>query len=37
MYERKAQTHSYHDLFDLLMELAIARQNDSHLDKYLSK
>ena len=35
--ERKARTHSYDDLVDLLIELAMERENDSHMDKYLRK
>ena len=35
--ERKARTHSYDDLVDLLIELAMKRENDSHMDKYLRK
>ena len=35
--ERKARTHSYHDLIHLLLELAIERENDSHMDKHLRK
>ena len=35
--ERKSQTHSYDDLVDLLLELAIKRENDSYMDKYLHK
>ena len=35
--KRKARTHSYDDLVDLLIELAMERQNDSHMDKYLRK
>ena len=37
MSERKARTHSYDDLVDLLIELAMERENDSHMDKYLCK
>ena len=33
--ERKAGTHSYENLVDLLIELAMKRENDSHMDKYL--
>ena len=33
--EREARTHSYDDLVDLLIELAMERENDSHMDKYL--
>ena len=35
--ERKFQTHSYDDLADLLMELAMERGNDSHMDEYVRK
>ena len=35
--ERKSQTHSYDDLVDLLAQLAMERENDSHMDKYLCK
>ena len=35
--ERKSRTHSYDDLVDLLMELALERENDSHLEKFLKK
>ena len=35
--ERKSRTHSYDDLVDLLIELALERQNDSHLEKFLKK
>ena len=35
--ERKARTHSYDDPVDLLIELAMERENDSHMDKYLRK
>ena len=35
--ERKARTHSYDDLVELLIELAMGRENDSHMDKYLHK
>ena len=37
MSERKSQTHSYDDLVDLLIELAMERENDSHMVKYLRK
>ena len=37
MSERKAWTHSYDDRVDLLIELAMERENDSHMDKYLRK
>ena len=35
--ERKSWTHSYDDLVDLLIKLAMGRENDSHMDKYLRK
>ena len=35
--ERKSQAHSYNDLVDLLIELAMKRESDSHMDKYLPK
>ena len=35
--ERKDGTHSYDDLVDLLIESAMERENDPHLDKYLRK
>ena len=35
--QRKFSMHSYDDLVDLLMELAIERENDSGMDKYLHK
>ena len=35
--ERKSRTHSYDDLVDLLIELAVERKNNSHMDKYLLK
>ena len=39
MSERKYRIHSYHELIDLLMELAMDmdRDNDSDMDKYLHK
>ena len=33
--DRKSRTHSYHDLVDLLIELAFERENDSHMEKFL--
>ena len=33
--ERKSRTHSYDDLVDMSIELAMKRENDSHMDKYL--
>ena len=35
--ERKSRTHSYDELVDLLIALAMERENDSHMDKYLRK
>ena len=35
--ERKGRTHSYDDLVDLLIELALERENDSHMEKFLKK
>ena len=35
--DRKARTHSYDDLIDLLIELAMERENDWYMDKYLRK
>ena len=35
--ERKSRTHSYDELVDLLMELALERDNDSHMAKFLKK
>ena len=35
--ERKSRTHSYDELVDLLIEIAMGRENDSHMDKYLRK
>ena len=34
--ERKAKTHSYDDLGDLLIELAMERENDSHMHGQVS-
>ena len=36
-FERKARTHSYDDLVDLLIEFAMESENDTHMDKYLRK
>ena len=33
--ERKRRTHTYVDLVDLLIELALERENDSHIEKFL--
>ena len=35
--KRKFRTHSYDGLVDLLIALAMERENDSHMDKYLRK
>ena len=35
--EREARTHSYDELVGLLIELAMGRENDSHMDKYQRK
>ena len=35
--EGKSQTHSYDDLVDLLIELALERENDSQMEKLLKK
>ena len=35
--ERKARGHSYDDLVDLFSDLAMERENDSHMDQYLRK
>ena len=35
--ERKSRTHSYDELVDLLIELALERENDSHMEKDLKK
>ena len=35
--ERKSRTHTYDDLVDLLIELALERENDSHMGKVLKK
>ena len=35
--ERKSRTHSYDDLVDLLIELALERENDSHMENLLKK
>ena len=37
MSERKARMHSYDDMIHLLIELAMQRENDSQMDKYLRK
>ena len=35
--ERKSLTHTYNDLVDLLIQLALERENDSHIEKLLKK
>ena len=35
--ERKSRTHSYNELVDLLIELALERENYSHMEKFLKK
>ena len=35
--ERKSRTHTYDDLVDLLIELALERENDSQMEKFLKK
>ena len=35
--QRKSRTHSYDELVDLLIELALERENDSHMEKFLKK
>ena len=35
--ERKSWTHTYDDQVDLLIELALERENDSHMEKFLKK
>ena len=35
--ERKSRSHRYDDLVDLLIELALERENDSHMQKFLKK
>ena len=35
--ERKSRTHSYNELVDLLIELALESKNDSHMEKFLKK
>ena len=35
--ERKSRTHSYDELINLMMELAMERENYPHMDKYLRK
>ena len=35
--ERKSRTHTYDDLVDLLIELALERENNPHMEKLLKK
>ena len=35
--EKKSRTHTYDDLVDLLIELPLERENDSHMEKFLKK
>ena len=35
--ERKRRTHTYDDLVHLLIELALERENDSHVEKFLKR
>ena len=35
--ERKSGTHTYDDLVDLLIALALERENDSHMEKFVEK
>ena len=35
--ERKSRTRSYDDLVDLLIKLALERENDTHMEKFLKK
>ena len=35
--ERKSGTHSYDELVDLLIELALEGENDSHMEKFLKR
>ena len=35
--EGKSRSHSYDELVDLLIELALERENDSHMEKFLKK
>ena len=35
--ERKIWTHTYDDLVNLLIELAVERENESHMEKFLNK
>ena len=35
--ERKSRTHTYDNLVDQLIQLALERENDSHMEKFLKK
>ena len=35
--KRKRRTHTYNDLVDLLIELALERENDCHMEKFLKR
>ena len=35
--ERKSRTQSYDDLVELLIELTLERENDSHMEEFLNK
>ena len=35
--DRRSRTHWYNELVDLLIELALQRENDSHMEKFLKK
>ena len=35
--ERRSRTHWYDELVDLMIELALERENDSHMGKFLKK
>ena len=35
--ERRSRTHTHDDLVDLLIELALERENDSHMEKFLKR
>ena len=35
--DRKSRIHTYDDLVDLLIELALERENDSHMQKFLKR
>ena len=35
--KRKSRTHTYDDLVDLLIKMALEKENDSHMEKFLTK